>query len=198
MSIRVFEDVGAAKKNSSLKIGRVESVGPVAVVAANLSAASNVVVSFARERTGTPIYSDKDTVATAEDTGYTGNLALIDFTGEALNNKPIVPRSVVVTPATAGIVLHDGGDGYMYTPLGVQAGTIDYFTGAIDLHYPVGSAPNGKLNATYYYQDEALVAGGQRNYGIVAGLIDEPLAIYVACDNKAGARVKVESAATWI
>ena len=205
MSIRVSEDVGAAKLNNSLKCGRVESVGPIAVVVMNQSDVANAVVSFAHERTGVAVYSDKDTAVVAENTGYTGNAVLLNFTGQSLNTPPIVPRSVVVTPATAGLVAYDGGDGFMYVDVVVGpvttktlAGKINYFTGALVLNYPVGHAPNGQLNADYHFQDEALIHGGQRNFGIATGLPDDALVIYAAADHKLGARIKVESAASWM
>lgn len=199
MSIRVYEDVGAAKLNNSQKVGRVESVGPITVVMGNLSALANCVVSFRKEKTGAPVYSDKDTAVPVEATGYTGNAVTLNFTGQSLNNTPVIPRSVVITPATSGPVLHDGGDGFMYMPDNVtKAGTINYFTGELVLNYPTGQAPDGVLNAAYAHQNEALVHGGQKNYGIASGLPDEAVAIYAACDHKDGARVKVESAATWV
>lgn len=199
MSIRIYEDIGAAKLNNSQKIGRVESVGPITVVVANLSTLANCVVSFLKEKAGTPVYSDKDTNVPVEASGYTGNGATLVFNGQSLNNVPIIPRSLVLTPVTSGPVLKDlYGDGFVYMPNGTtKAGTINYFTGSLTLNYPAGSPPDGVVNAAYRYQNSALVRGGQKNFGIVSGLPDEALAIYAACDHKDGARVKVESAATW-
>lgn len=199
MSIRVFEDVGAAKLNQSLKCGRVESIGPMVISVINQSDVANLVLTFMKERTSTAVYSDKDTNVSSEDTAYDGNDSTRDFTGQALNHLPILPRSVTIDDATNHKILRDTyGDGTLYlVATGQAAGTINYFTGALDLHYPAGQAPNGQINASYHYQDAALVHGGQKNFVIASGLPDDALTVYAACDNKAGARVKVESAASW-
>lgn len=198
MSIRVSEDVGAAELNSAQLIGRVESKGPAVITVKNQSDTSNVVVSFQRETAGTLVNSDKETDVASEASGYTGDGSTLTFTGQALNNVPIIPGSVTLTPATSGPVLTDDyGDGILYTAAGVEAGSINYFTGALELSYPTGSAPDGAISAAYTYQDAVLVHGGQRNFEISSFDPDDALEVYAAADNAAGALVKVDAAATW-
>jgi len=208
MSIRIFEDVGAGKLNQAQKVGRVESVGPITVVVMCLSAVANVIMSFVREKSGLAVLSDRDTAVSAEDTGYLGNGTDLVFSGQVLNHLPILPRTIVLTPATSGPVLRDvQGDGYLYLPDGVtKSGQVNYFTGALELQYPSGTgpgfptgyAPDGIISADYAYQDALLVHGGQRNYSIVSNGADDAVVIYATADDKEGARVKVESAATWM
>ena len=94
MSVRVFEDQGAAELNKAVKIGRVESVGPVTMSVNNLDDDANLVLSFENEQTGTQIFTDKDTAVAAEDSGYDGDTSEVAFTGQVLNSLPVVPKSV--------------------------------------------------------------------------------------------------------
>ena len=90
-----------------------------------------------------------------EDTGYVGDDVTLVFTGKSLDNTPIVPTSVVVTqlsPLTPAAILVDDGVGGLFQPgfPAVPTGTIDYATGALDLNYPVGKAPDtGEITALY-------------------------------------------------
>lgn len=202
MSIRVSEDVGAGKLNIALKVGRIESVGPIAAVVANLSTLGNVVVGFFKEKAGTLVKSDKDTTRTGEDTGYDGDTSDLTFSGQVLNNLPIVPGSVTVVPEAGGTSVNcsdTAKDGNLYDSSGALCGRINYFTGALTLSYPAGKAPNtGNILANYVSQNSVLVKGGQKNFSIASGLPDDALVVYAAADHKDGARVKLEGAATWM
>lgn len=204
MSVRIFEDQGAAELNKANQVGRVESIGPVTVVVNNLDDAANCVVSFDNEQTGEQVLSDRDTPVADEDTAYVGDTSETDFSGEALDNTPILPKSVVVKPTAGGdsVNLTDrDGDGNLYTVDDDEdlAGTIDYFTGALTLSFPAGKEPNtGAIDADYAYQDEPLVPRGRRNYQIGNSLPDEAIRVYAASDAAAGAPVKTEAVGTWL
>lgn len=204
MSVRVFEDQGAAELNKAGQVGRVESIGPVTMVVTNLDDQANLVVSFDNEQTGAAVYSDKDTEVADEDTAYDGDTSETDFTGESLDNTPVIPKSLVVKPTAGGSsvnLIDRDGDGKLYTDDEDQdlAGTVDYFTGALELSFPVGKEPNtGDIDADYYYQDEALVPKGRKNFQIGNSLPDENIRAFAAADEKTGAPVKVEAVGTWL
>lgn len=204
MSVRIFEDQGAAELNKANQVGRVESIGPITVVVNNLSDAANLVVGFDNEQTEAQIFSDKDTAVADEDTGYDGDTSELEFTGEALDNTPIIPGSVTVKPATGGDsvnLIDRDKDGNLYTVDDDEdlAGTIDYFSGALELSFPTGKAPNtGDIDADYAYQDEVTVGRGRKNFQIGNSLPDENVRVYAATDDAAGAPVKVEAVGTWL
>jgi len=169
MTVRVFEDRGAAKLNEAVVVGRIQSVGGVQVVVTNQDDVGKLVMQFENQRTGEAILTDKDTARTAENTGYTGNDSDLAFSGQVLNNLPVVPKSLVITPATSGPVVYDrDGDGILYTQDADEdvAGAIDYFTGAVTLEYPEGKAPNGQLDADYVSQGTTIAPRGKRTFGI--------------------------------
>lgn len=204
MSVRIFEDQGAAELNKANQVGRVESIGPVTVVVNNLDDDANLVVSFDNEQTGDQILSDRDTAVADEDTSYDGDTSQLVFTGASLGNTPILPRSVLVKPEpgvdSVNLIDRDG-DGNLYTVDDDEdfAGTVNYFTGALELSFPTGKAPNtGDILADYAYQDELLVPRGRRNYQIGNSLPDEAVRVYAATDAAAGASVKTESVGTWL
>lgn len=93
------------------------------------------------------------------------------------------------------------GDGNLYTVDNDEdlGGTIDYFTGALELSFPAGKAPNTTdIDADYSYQDEALVAGGRKNYQISNSLPDESVKVFAATDQATGAQVRTEMVGTWL
>lgn len=204
MSVRIFEDQGAAELNKANQVGRVESIGPVTVVVQNLDENANVVISCDNEQTGTQVLTDKDTAVADEDTVYNGDTSTLVFSGEALDNVPILPKSVVVKPTAGGdsVNLSDrDGDGNLYTVDDDEdfAGTVDYFTGALELSFPTGKAPNtGDIDADYAYQDEPLVPRGRKNFQIGNSLPDEAVRVFAAADDAGGALVKSESVGTWL
>lgn len=202
MSVRVFEDQGGAELNKAIQVGRVESSGPAVFQVRNLDDDANVVVSFENESTGLQVYSDKDTAVSDEDTAYNGDTATLAFSGQSLNNTPIVPGSVTVKPATGGTTVNltdTDGDGNLYTvdDDAEFAGTINYFTGALRLAFPTGKAPNtGDIDCDYYYQDAVIVPLGKRVFTISNSLPDEAIKVYAACSNSGGAAVRTESVGT--
>lgn len=204
MSVRVFEGQGAAELNKAVQVGRVESVGPVTAVVQNLSDDANLVVSFDNEQTGAQLFSDQDTAVADEDTAYDGDDSTLVFTGEVLNNTPIVPKSVTVKPPASGSSVNAtdrDGDGRLYTADVDEdfCGTIDYFTGALELSYPAGKEPDtGDIDADYTHQGSAMVPKGQRNFLLSNSLPDEHVRVYAACDQLSGAPVKVDSLGTWL
>ena len=201
MSIRIFEDQGAAELNKIGQIGRVESLGPITMSMLSLDDVANVVVSFDNEVTKAQVFSDKDTKQTAEATAYTGNGVLTTFSGQALNVLPAIPKSLTLTPATSGPVLFDrDGDGKLYTQDVDEdfAGTVDYFLGTLELEYPAGKEPTGAITADYWSQDEAMVPRGRRNFGISTVTVDQATRAFAAADEATGAPMKLEAVATWI
>jgi len=201
MSVRVFEDQGAAELNKANQIGRIESIGPVTASILNQDDDANMVVSFDNEQTGAQLFSDKDTQQAAEATGYVGDTATNDFSGQALNELPAIPKSLTLTPATSGPVLFDrDGDGRLYTQDVDEdfAGNVDYFLGTLELSYPVGKEPDGAISADYWSQDEALVPRGRKNYTVSNITFEQAIRAYAAADEKTGGAVKCECTATWI
>jgi len=201
MSSRIYEDQGAAEQNKAGQVGRVETLGPATVSVLSQDDDANLVISFDNEVTKKQLFSNRDTKRTAEATGYTGNGATTTFTGQALNELPAIPKSLTLTPATSGPDLFDrDGDGNLYTSDVDEdfAGTVDYFTGAMELEYPAGKEPDGAITADYWDQDEAMVPRGRRNFDITTASPEQAFRVFAAADEKTGSPVKTESAATWI
>jgi hypothetical protein len=155
----VAKGMGVALNNVASELIRVsEASGPITIVADNVGE-KEVVFQVQKKSDMTNVMTDKDTAVSAENTGFTGNASTRDFTGQNLNNLPIVPGSVVIKPVTGGGTVNavdTNGDGILYTvqTTPVVCGTVDYFTGALVLHYPVAHAPNtGVIAADYAYQD---------------------------------------------
>lgn len=153
-----FRGLGAALENKANEIERIgEALGPVTLAAANRGD-NEVVLSVKRLSDGKHVALDDEVAHTgaAIGTGYTGDTTTRDFTTKAVANKPVVPGTVLVTPTPGGNSINCNdvdGDGILYaTILGVKTviGSVDYFTGGIDLHYPAGKAPNtGAITCNY-------------------------------------------------
>jgi len=164
-------------KNNAVELMKVGGLGPVIAIAMQdvtepdkLGRADAIVAAWKIDPTtglaGRAMQSTTATAITLEATGYVGNGTDRAFSGQVLDHLPIVPRSVTLTPAS-GTVLQDGGDGIFYTVDADKqaAGTIDYFTGAMTLAYPVGKAPGvGAINAAYLYEAEVLKPYGRKAY----------------------------------
>lgn len=156
---------GAALENKANEICRIgEALGPVTLVADNRGA-NEVVLSVIRLSDGSLIPLDDDVAVTghAIGTGYTGNNSDLNFTGKALAHVPIVPGSVTIKPTAGGTSVNStdkDGDGLLYayyTGAYHLCGTVDYFTGAVELHYPAGKAPNtGAITADFSYSSETV------------------------------------------
>lgn len=145
-----FRALGAALENKANEIARIgEALGPVTLAVANRGD-NEVVLSVKRLSDGAMVPLDDETAETAHaiGTGYTGDTTTLDFTTKALAHVPIVPGSVTVKPTAGGNSVNSSdkdGDGKLYayyTGAYHLCGTVDYFTGAVDLHYPTGKAPN--------------------------------------------------------
>ena len=177
---------GAALNNQAAEIGRItETLGPVVLAVKNDGEVA-VVISVEKLSDSAALALSEDTAVTDEDTGYDGDTTDLVFTGEDLANTPIIPGSVTIAP-TAGVDSVDAtdrdGDGKLYTSDVDEdfCGTIDYFTGALELSYPAGKAPNTtNILADYSYQDEACVPGGFHSVNIPTNLPDETYIIKAA------------------
>jgi len=109
------------------------------------------------------ILGASDTLVATEATGYTGNGVLFAFTGQTLNNLPVLPFSVEVSytsnDATAVVLYDKFGDGVLYDTNATVAseaarGTINYITGAIAFTVPNLAAwipAAGAIPARYAY-----------------------------------------------
>lgn len=153
--------IGAALKNNNNEVMRIEdSLGPVTLVTKNMGDTNSVVVSAFKVSDGSRVALAGETAVTDEDTGYDGDTAELNFSGEALNNTPIVPGSVTITPTAGGDsvdAVDTNGDGLLYTDDedADLCGTINYATGDLVLSYPAGKAPNTtNITADYSYGKE--------------------------------------------
>lgn len=147
MTVANHDGRGAALENKASEILVLsEALGPVTLSVRN-EGDNPIVVSAEDKLTGALIATDDETAVAAEDTVYDGNASTLAFSGEALNNTPIIPKSVVVKPTAGGntVNLFDrDGDGLLYTADVDEdlAGTIDYATGDLVLDFPAGKDPN--------------------------------------------------------
>ena len=201
MTVRVFEDQGAAELNKSAVIGRVTSTGPITLVVESQAASGvSCVVSASNQATGASVRLSTDTLNPAEATAYTGNGSTTDFSGENLNVLPVVPGTVRLTPATSGPDLLDDGEGNLFTDDVDKdaAGTMNYFDGALVLAYPTGKEPDGAIAADYDSQDELLVAGGRRNYRVDNVAQEETIVFKGAANSSDGAFLRTSGVATGI
>lgn len=181
--------VVAFRKNDAVGGEAFRAVGlsPVHVIVTSQSNVDCVVSAYRINSAGVAGRAESSVTSTAvaaEATGYTGNGATLAFTGQALNNTPIVPKSVRLTPATSGVDLIDGGDGKFYTDDtdADEAGTIDYFTGDIILAYPAGKAPDGAIAGDYSYEDAVLTSGGRKTYSFNSLSPQETIVVGGACN----------------
>lgn len=199
MSMQITEDQGAAKNNEAIKIASLSSNGPVLLMAHNLGD-NEVVLRCEIEGDGAFKKMEQDTLRAAEDSAYDGDESETDFSGKALSNLPIVPGTVrVLGLAPAPDLVDRDGDGVLYTDDDDEdeAGSIDYFSGALELSYPTGKAPgSGNIDVDYYSQDAALNPRGKKTYQVSNVGPGKTLVIKAAANGLEGARVKVTAAAT--
>ena len=161
----VQQGFGAALENEAAQVMEIsEAYGPITIVVRNLDA-RDVVLSVSRKTTSALVALAQDTAVTNEDTGYDGDASTLVFTGQALNNVPIVPGSVTIAPTAGGNTVNATdlyGDGKLYTSdVDLDfCGTIDYFTGALELSYPTGKDPAAtNILANYTYSEKTLASG---------------------------------------
>lgn len=176
----IYTTTKGLKANYSVDLMKVGGLGPIIAIAMQdgsepdkLGRANAVLAAWKIDPetgiAGRALASTTTSAVTDEDTGYVGNAADLNFTGQALNNLPIVPRSVILhTDAVGNAELcFDKGDGHFYTSDTDEdeCGTIDYFTGAITLYFPAGKAPAvGAIDAAYLYESAVLRPYGRRTY----------------------------------
>lgn len=163
MSAR-FQSFGAALENVATEVIRVgEALGPVTLILNNLGS-SDVILAVNRLSDDSVIALDDDTAVTghAFSPAYTGNTSTLDFTGSTVSHTFLIPGTVTVTPTTGGNSVNSSDvyqDGILYASISsvyVECGTVNYFTGAIDLHYPTGKAPNtGAITASFSYSSKS-------------------------------------------
>jgi len=192
---------GAALKNEAAEILRItDAKGPITLVCKNVDEnGDEVVLSCAKKSDGSLVALQEDTAVTDEDTGYDGNASTLDFTGQVLDNLPIVPGSLTVKPTAGGNSVNAvdrDGDGKLYTDDNDEdeCGSIDYFTGALVLHFPTGKDPNTTNILADYTYSEKTVKMGQKNYyigNLVPGDNYESLIIKAA--GKENSRVSIEA-----
>jgi hypothetical protein len=192
---------GAALKNEAAEILRItDAKGPITLVCQHVDEdGDEVVLSVSRKSDGALVALAEDTAVSGEDTGYDGNAALLDFTGQSLDELPIVPGSVTIIPTAGGNSVNAtdrDGDGKLYTADNDEdeCGSIDYFTGALVLHYPAGKAPNTTNILADYTYGVSTVKLGQKNYyigNLVPGENYESLIIKAA--GKLASRVRIEA-----
>jgi hypothetical protein len=115
---------------------------------------------------GSNLLSDLDTAVTDEDTDFDGNGALTAFSGESLDNTPVQPFSVRIEGAGATVDLYDKfGNGKLYAfnadpALEVEAGSVNYDSGALVLDYSGPGAPAaGNLTADYQHSAQVGLVG---------------------------------------
>jgi hypothetical protein len=200
------EGLNAALANAASEIVRVaDSAGPFVLAVKDLEG-QNVVLSVSKKSDGSLVALEEDTAVASEDTLWNGDTTTLDFATNAptpgdgiLDNTPIVPGSVTIAPTAGGDSVNAtdrDGDGKLYTSDVDEdyCGTIDYFTGAANLFYPSGKAPNTGAILAHYTYSEICTANGQKAYHInnlVPGSADEALIVKAAgADNT---RVKVEA-----
>lgn len=178
------EIMGAALVNVANLIGTIDGFsGPIAIIVENPGNVA-VEVTFAKtDNLANPLATDLDTTTTAENTGYTGNASTLNFTGQALNNLPIKPKTVEVKPTAGGNTVNCkdlNGDGILYTSdsdLDV-CGTVNYHTGALVLSYPLGKDPNnGDISCDYKYS-VALAAKSVRLFKLTSVAKGDRINVY--------------------
>jgi len=146
--------------------------GPMTIVVTNVGDYP-VTLQAKRSSDDTLVALAEETAVADEDTGYDGDTSELNFTGEALDNTPIVPGSVTVKPTAGGDSVNAtdrDSDGKLYTSDDDEdeCGTIDYATGDLTLYYPSGKAPNtGDIDADYQYSVLSVV-GGKKTYSLTA------------------------------
>ena len=140
---------GAALDNVAHEICRVgEARGPVTLIV-NGEGNNDVIVQVKKLSDGSIVSLNDDTTRTLQafTPAYTGNTVLLDFTG-SISYVYLVPGTVHVIPTSGGNSVNaadDDADGILYATISAvktAVGTVNYFTGAIELHYPAGSEPN--------------------------------------------------------
>lgn len=197
----VHQGFGAALENAAAEILRIgEAKGPITLSVKHADEDGGlVVVQVTRKSDGALVALAEDTAVTDEDTAYDGDASTLVFTGEALDNTPIVPGSVTIKPTAGGNsvnLVDTNADGILYTDDddADQAGSINYFTGALELSFPTGKDPNTTNILADYTYGIGVAVLGTRNFQIQyfsAATSFESLIVRAA--GAAGSRVRIEA-----
>lgn len=200
----VHDGFGAAPENAvptieTLRVGETGG-GPTTIAITNVGT-NSVVPRVKRESDNVLQALDEETAVADEDTAYDGDASTLAFTGQALNNTPIVPGSVVIEPTAGGnsVDLKDtNGDGILYTDDADAdvAGSINYNTGALELNFPVGKDPNTtNILANYQYSAATIANGAKKHYHLSAFPVGQPEeAMVISCAGLGGAsKVRIEA-----
>jgi hypothetical protein len=196
----VYQGFGAALENEAatiLKVG--EAKGPITLAVHHVDEdGGQVVLSVTRKSDGSLVALEEDTAVTGEDTAYDGDASTLAFSGEALDNVPIVPGSVTVKPTAGGnsVNLTDkDADGKLYTDDNDEdyAGTIDYFTGALVLFFPAGKDPAATNITADYTYSEAVELLGKKDFHVqyLSPINNEMLTVKAA--GASNSRVRIEA-----
>jgi hypothetical protein len=191
---------GAALENAAAEILRISETpgGPVTLALHN-QGTGDLVPTVSRKSDGAHVALAEETAIADEDTVYNGDTSTLAFSGESLDNTPIVPGTVTVKPPVGGQSVNAtdrDGDGKLYTDDNDEdeCGSINYFTGALVLNYPTGKAPNtGDIDADYSHMDAVCTGLGKKTYAIqnvVTGGSFETLLVKVAGSVNSECRVE--------
>lgn len=203
MSGLIHKATGAFLAQEATEIARIQGLPPVVVTLDNQSEVDLVVSAHTIDQAGTEgraILSTTATQRTTENTGYSGDTATLAFSGQTLNNLPVIPRSVSILPTAGGDTVDAtdrDGDGNLYTSDVDEdlCGTIDYFTGAVTLDYPAGKAPNnGQISATYKSESAVCNQKGRKSFMFTSLAPGDTLVIEGACASVDSASVPAASA----
>lgn len=196
----VQQGYGAALENEAVTIMKIsEASGPITLAVHHVDEdGDEIVLSASRQSDGSLVALNEDTAVSAEDTGYDGDASELNFTGQALNNVPIVPGSVTVKPTAGGNSVNatdKDGDGKLYTDDDDEdyCGTINYFTGALVLFYPVGKDPAATNITADYTYSEKTVKLGMKNYHVSYLTPQDNEVLIVKVAGKANSRVRIEA-----
>jgi hypothetical protein len=200
----VHDGFGAAPENAvptleTLRVG--ETTGGPTTIAVTNEGDYPVVPRAKRESDNVLQALVEETAVAAEDTGYDGDASELNFTGEALNNTPVVPGSVTIKPTAGGNSVDakdTNGDGILYTDDddADACGTINYNTGAVTLSYPSGKDPNTtNITADYSHSSAVVANGGKAHFHLAAFAPGVPEdALMVSCAGLGGAsKVRIEA-----
>lgn len=199
----VHDGFGAAPENAvptleTVRIG--ETLGGPTTISVRNEGTSDVVLQATRESDGALLELEEETKVTAEDTGYDGDTSTLVFTGQTLDNTPVVPGSVTVKPTAGGDSVNctdRDGDGNLYTSDNDEdlCGTINYNTGALTLNYPTGKAPNTtNITCDYTYSAQVEPNGAKKHFHLSSFAAGQPEdAIILKCAGLGGpSKVKIE------
>jgi len=169
----VHQGFGAALENAATEIMRIgEAKGPITLSVKHVDEDGGLlVVQVSRKSDGALVALAEETAVTDEDTAYDGDASELVFTGQALDNTPIVPGSVTIKPTAGGNTVNlvdTNADGILYTDDvdADVAGSVNYFTGDLELSFPSGKDPAATNILADYSYGVGVNVLGTRNFQI--------------------------------